>query len=236
MCGILGTVNRFFDESTLDLIQHRGPDDSAITQSIVGDHLVTLGHRRLSIVDLSPAGHQPMSTPADKHFIVFNGEIYNHQELRNGNGPVDYRGHSDTETILHSLAQHGVQAAGQFNGIFAFGFLDVEERRLYLARDPFGVKPLYYWADSGSFVFSSELRPLREFVDDWIDPANLAELLRLRYVPAPDTLFQRIRKVRPGHIVELDLSSPRLAVREYPIDLRAGDEPPVRNRAEALDR
>src|SRR4051794_28288763 len=216
MCGILGTVNRFFDESTLDLLRHRGPDDSDITQSIVGDHLVTFGHRRLSIVDLSPAGHQPMSTPAGKHVIVFNGEVYNHQELRNSNDPMCYRGHSDTETILHRLAQRGVQAAADFNGIFTFGFLDVDGRKLYLARDPFGVKPLYYWADNGSFVFSSELRPLREFVEDSIDPANLAELLSLRYVPAPDTLFRRIKKVRPGHIIEVDLGAPRLAVHEYP--------------------
>src|SRR5947207_2526413 len=99
MCGILGTINRPFDESVLDLLQHRGPDDSAITREPIGDHLVTLGHRRLSIVDLSPAGRQPMSTSCGKYSLVFNGEIYNHPELRD-NG-IQYRGHSDTETILY---------------------------------------------------------------------------------------------------------------------------------------
>src|SRR5437667_9516962 len=187
MCGILGTVNLPFGNDTLDLIRHRGPDDSAITASRVGDHLVTLGHRRLSIIDLSPAGRQPMSTSAGKHSIVFNGEIYNHADFRNG--AFQYRGHSDTETILYHLAQRGIEAACQFNGIFAFGFVHAEQQKLFLVRDPFGVKPLYYWTDSRAFAFSSELRAILEFADDSIDPANVAELLRLRYLPAPDTLF-----------------------------------------------
>src|SRR5207302_10147070 len=110
--------------------------------------------------------------------------------------PVQYCGHSDTETILHCLAQGGVSAAAQFNGIFAFGFVDTERRKLFLARDPFGVKPLYYCLERDSFLFCSEIRPLLTLVEDSIDVANLAELLRLRYLPAPDTLFKRIRKVR----------------------------------------
>src|SRR6266852_3367550 len=214
MCGILGTVNRPFGESTLDLLRHRGPDDSAIAQSSIGGHLVTLGHRRLSILDLSPAGRQPMCTSSQKHAIVFNGEIYNHLELRGRTRAVQYRGHSDTETILNYLAHHGVQSVAQFNGIFAFGFVDAENTKLFLARDPFGIKPLYYWADDESFIFSSELRPLHQFVEDSIDVASLAELLRLRYLPAPDTLFKKIRKVRPGHIVEVDLRGSRLSLRE----------------------
>src|ERR1700732_3184020 len=107
MCGILGTVNRPFGENTPDLLRHRGPDDSAITQCSIGGHLVTLGHRRLSILDLSPAGPQPTCTSREKHVFVFNGEIYNHLELRDRTHPVQYRGHSDTETILNYLAHHG---------------------------------------------------------------------------------------------------------------------------------
>src|SRR5258706_2397672 len=236
MCGILGTINRPFGEPTLDLIRHRGPDDSAISRISIGRRLVTLGHRRLSILDLSPAGHQPMWTPCQKYAIVFNGEIYNHLELRDQIHSVEYRGHSDTETILNSLAQRGILSTAQFNGIYAFGFVDTEKQKLFLARDAFGVKPLYYWADNDSFLFSSELRTLRSFVDDSIDLASLAELLRLRYLPAPDTLFKKIRKVRPGHIVEVDLSGARLTVREYPFVGPVRCDTSVRNRAEALEQ
>ncbi|HYM08910.1 MAG TPA: asparagine synthase (glutamine-hydrolyzing) [Terriglobales bacterium] len=235
MCGILGTVNRPFGEDALDLLRHRGPDDAAVTRSSVGRHEVTLGHRRLSILDLSPAGRQPMWTPCGRHAIVFNGEIYNHLELRRLAQPVRYRGHSDTETILHRIAQNGIESAGEFNGIFAFAFVDVEDQKLFLARDPFGVKPLYYWSHEGAFAFSSEIRPLHQFAGDAIDIASLAELLRLRYLPAPDTLFKRIRKVRPGHVVEVDLRHARLSIREYPFASPPDCQARVRDRGEALE-
>jgi len=103
----------------------------------------------------------------------------------------------------------------RFNGIFAFGLVDSEHGKLFLARDPFGVKPLYYWGNAQGFVFSSEIRALRNLVNATVDPAALAELLRLRYLPAPDTLLKGIHKVRPGHIV-MDLRSPQLSLREYP--------------------
>jgi len=236
MCGILGTVNWPFGEDALDLLRHRGPDDSCIVQSPIGNHLVTLGHRRLSILDLTPAGRQPMWTPGGKHAIVFNGEIYNHLELRERNHSVRYRGHSDTETIVHHLARHGIQSASQFNGIFAFCFVDEANAKLFLARDPFGVKPLYYRADHGTFMFSSELRPLRQFSDDPIDLGSLAELLRLRYLPAPDTLHQNIRKVRPGHVVEVDLRGVRLSYLEYPFAAPPGGGASIRDRDEALEQ
>ncbi len=216
MCGILGTINLPFGDGVLDLIRHRGPDDSGIEKLAVGPHHLTLGHRRLSIVDLSPAGHQPMLTPCGGYALVFNGEIYNHAELRRRTPGVAFRGHSDTETMLHLLARSGIEATRLFNGIFGFGFLDMRARKLYLARDPFGIKPCYYWAGSQNFAFASEIRPLQHLVDDSIDPVNLAELLRLRYLPSPDTPFRNIRKVRPGHILEVDLRRPRLYFREYP--------------------
>jgi asparagine synthase (glutamine-hydrolysing) len=235
MCGILGTLNFPFDDGVLDLIRHRGPDDAGMAQMIVGRHAVALGHRRLSILDLTPAGHQPMFSAGGQHAIVFNGEIYNHLDLR-GDSQVRYRGHSDTETILYHLARRGIHSVQQFNGIFAFGFLDAPNRKLFLVRDPFGVKPLYYWSDSRSLIFSSELRPIRALVDDSIDVASLSELLRLRYLPAPDTLFKNIRKVRPGHIVEVDLSEAGVRLSEYPYVGAAPDEMAGVSEADALER
>jgi asparagine synthase (glutamine-hydrolysing) len=236
MCGILGTVNVPFDQSGLDRIRHRGPDGSGISQTSMGNHLVTLGHRRLSILDLSPAGHQPMWTRSRRHAIVFNGEIYNHQELRAELDYVEYRGHSDTETILHCLASRGIRAAERFNGIFTFCLADFDARRLFLARDGFGVKPLYYRCDGRTLVFSSELRGIRQFFDDPLDVDNLAELLRLRYLPAPDTLFKNVYKLRPGHVAEVDLTGHQVRVREYPYLRSWIRSAPIRDRGDAIEQ
>jgi asparagine synthase (glutamine-hydrolysing) len=216
MCGILGSINLPFDEEVLDLISHRGPDDSGIVSLCIGRHRLTLGHRRLAILDLSSAGHQPMQTLCGKYSIVYNGEIYNYLDLRQGIKGVELRGHSDTETILNFIAQRGIDAAQEFNGIFAFGLVDAVKGRLFLVRDPFGIKPLYYFKQGRSFIFSSEIKPILKLVKDSIDPTNMAELLRLRYTPSPDTLFKNIKKVRPGHIVELSLFDEGLSCREYP--------------------
>ncbi len=216
MCGILGSINKIFDESVLDLIRWRGPDDAGIEKFGFGDDVVTLGHRRLSIVDLSSSGHQPMSTPDNKFSIIFNGEIYNHLELRKKLPDVQFRGHSDTETILHYIARYGINSVCEFNGIFSFALLDVEKGTLVLCRDPFGVKPLYYWQKANQLVFSSEIRPVQKLVGDTIDLVNLSELLSLRYSPSPDTLFQNIQKLRPGHFLTIQLGNNRLQFKEEP--------------------
>lgn len=176
-----------------------------------------------------------MWTPCRRYAIVFNGEIYNHLDLR-ARTPVNYRGHSDTETILHYLSRQGVEGAREFNGIFAFGFVDIEQRKLFLVRDPFGVKPLYYSAGGGKLAFSSELRPLLQFTNEEIELDNLAELLQLRYLPAPDTLYKGIYKVRPGHVVEVNLNDPELSVREYPLTRRDAQETKSLSRGEVLDQ
>jgi asparagine synthase (glutamine-hydrolysing) len=180
-----------------------------------------LGHRRLAIVDLSPAASQPMTTADRCQALVYNGEIYNHQELRASLPALQFRSHSDTETCLHFLHRNGLKGLVSFNGIFALGFLDLQGRRLLLARDPFGVKPLYYWVQGRRMMFSSELRPIQDYVHDAIDVENLAELLCLRYVPSPDTLFKNIRKLRPGHALTVDLSS------EIPVVEESCFTPPV---------
>ena len=208
MCGILGSIDLPFSTSALDLIQHRGPDDWGIQETDVMSRHVILGHRRLSIVDLSPAGHQPMTTKCGRYQIVFNGEIYNHLEIRSTLRQKNFLGHSDTETILYALAERGIDAVREMNGIFGFAFLDTVKGKLYLARDPFGVKPVYYCHNGSHFAFCSEMRPLLAMVHPTVDPDALSTLLRLRYVPSPYTLFREIKKIVPGCYLEIDLQNP----------------------------
>lgn len=214
MCGIVGTVDLPLAASALDLIAHRGPDGQGLNSHTVGSHRVTLGHRRLAIVDLSDNGAQPMASADGTHHIVFNGEIYNHSTLRVQLAAVDFRGHSDTETLLYSLAARGSAAIGDLNGIFAFAWLDLRRKRLVLARDPFGVKPLYYARVGAGLVFGSEIKPLLQLVPKRVDRRRLATLLKLRYSPSPDTLFEGVDRLRPGHFLEIDLSGETLRVSE----------------------
>ena len=212
MCGILGSINRYFDETTLNLIKHRGPDDFGIDSFEVNGHDVHLGQRRLSIIDLSPAGHQPMISSCKNFSLIFNGEIYNHLELRERLPKnIVFKGHSDTETILQYLIHFGTKRIIDFNGIFAIAFLDVNTKELTLARDPFGVKPLYYFQNDTELIFSSEIRPIKSMLKTTeLNEAALASLLRLRYNASPNTLFDDINKVPPGHIRVVNLDSPSL--------------------------
>ncbi len=205
MCGILGTVNKAFDNEILDLIKHRGPDDGDIKQLTMDDNTVYLGHRRLSIQDLSLAGHQPMLSACGNFVIVFNGEVYNHLVLREKLTHINFNGHSDTETIVNYIANFGIQSVNEFNGIFAFCVVDIQNKKLYLVRDRYGIKPIYYCLDNKDLLFSSEMRPLKKLTNTTIDLDNLHTLLKLRYSPSPTTLLDSIKKLRPGHILEYDL-------------------------------
>ncbi|MDA3970257.1 MAG: asparagine synthase (glutamine-hydrolyzing) [Desulfobulbaceae bacterium] len=187
-------------------IQSRGPDDAGVwTEEGAG---LALAHRRLSIIDLSPAGHQPMHSPCGRYTLVFNGEIYNHQDLRAEleaeGGAFDWRGHSDTETLLAALRHWGMQGAlSRLNGMFAFALWDASERTLFLARDRLGEKPLYYGRSGNAFLFGSELKALAAH-PDWqgaIDRDALALYMRHNYVPAPWSIYQGIAKLPPAHFV-----------------------------------
>ena len=215
MCGILGAINIPLRQSVLDLLAHRGPDGEGNLVLPVAGHEVSLGHRRLAIVDLSENGRQPMASPDRRHWLVYNGEIYNHAELRSALQGSGFRGHSDTETLLETLSRKGVRSLNELNGIFAFAWLNVADRKLFLVRDPFGVKPLYYFLAPDRFAFASEIRPLLDIAPRELDRENLATLLKLRFSPSPDTLFKGIRKLRPGHVLEIDLDNTRLVAREY---------------------
>ncbi len=181
-------------------IAHRGPDDSGIW---IDDAVhMALGHRRLSIVDLSPQGHQPMVSHCGRYVLAYNGEIYNHLELRKALGPHPWRGHSDTETLLACFGRFGVQQTlPKLVGMFAIAVWDREKSRLILARDRMGEKPLYYGAlGSGEFVFASELKALRahpRFVAD-IDRDALTLFLRHNCIPAPWSIYRGISKLLPG--------------------------------------
>jgi len=188
-------------------LTHRGPDDGgAWADPAVG---IALSHRRLSIIDLSPAGHQPMASPCDRYRIVFNGEIYNHLELRRElevAGAIAWRGHSDTETLAHAITRWGLAATLERSvGMFAIALWDRQERRLSLGRDRMGEKPLFYGWSRDGLVFGSELKALRAApgFDNPVDPDVLSLYLRFNYVPAPWSILRHIFKVEPGVIVTL---------------------------------
>jgi asparagine synthase (glutamine-hydrolysing) len=205
MCGILGSVNKPFNEVALDLIKHRGPDDGKIVSLSLGENSVTLGHRRLSIQDLSIAGQQPMYSACQKFIIIFNGEIYNHLELRKELNDIEFNGHSDTETIVNYLAKFGIESIDKFNGIYGLALLDIEKEKIYLARDRFGVKPLYY-TNSSAFVFSSEIKPILKIVDEYkMNVDGLNSYFTLRYNPSPSTMYKEISKVKPGEVLVYDV-------------------------------
>jgi asparagine synthase (glutamine-hydrolysing) len=205
MCGIAGQVNS--DQRPVEpgrmaamgaRLRHRGPDDAGVyVKGPVG-----LAHQRLSILDLSPAGHQPMSNEDGSIWIVFNGEIYNYQELRR---PLEtshtFRSQTDTEVILHLYEEHGAQCVPLLRGMFAFAIWDQHAQRLLLARDRLGKKPLFYAADETGLSFASELKALlvgRQ--TPAVDPVALHHYLTFQYVPAPQTIFHGIRKLLPGHL------------------------------------
>ncbi len=234
MCGIAGFVNTEpigCDPALLkrmtDAIQYRGPDDSGFYR----DEWAAFGHRRLSIIDLS-GGHQPMANETGSMWIIYNGEIFNHASLRPEleRNAHRYRSHCDTETILHSYEQYGPDCVKRYRGMFAFAIWDSERRRLFCARDRLGIKPFYYFWDGRTFVFASEIKALLEHpsVHARFRESALDEYLAFGFTSGEETLFEGIRKLMPGHTLELDLSAAEinLDIRQYwdvPVSLE--DEP-----------
>jgi len=189
-----------------DTMVHRGPDDAGVY--ISPDRTLGLGHRRLSIIDLSSCGKQPMSNENGTVWIVFNGEIYNHEKLRpwlEARGHV-YRSRTDTETILHLYEEKGLDCVHDIEGMFAFAIWDSRKRQLFLARDRIGKKPLYYSCQNGAFIFASEIKAILEYpglVRD-IDTTALYHYLTFFVTPSPYTLFKGINKLPPGFYMVCD--------------------------------
>lgn len=217
MCGIAGVYAyrsqrpiepALITRMTASLV-HRGPDD-------VGEHVdgsIGLGMRRLSILDIA-GGHQPMSNAAGTLHVVFNGEVYNFRELRSQLSSLghSFRTRSDTEVVLNAFERWGMDALPRFNGMFGLAIWDARTRRIVLARDPFGIKPLYYWDDQSTLVFGSEVRALLCWPDipRELETAALDDYLSFGYVPSPLTAFKGIRKLPPGHALECGPMGTRL--------------------------
>jgi asparagine synthase (glutamine-hydrolysing) len=213
MCGICGVVSRERDivsTATLErmarVIRHRGPDDEGTWTHTSGGVSVGLAHRRLSIIDLTSAGHQPMRNEDGSVWLTYNGEIYNHRDVRVEleQAGHQYASHTDSETILHAYEEWGDRCVERFRGMFAFGLWDIRRRRLLLARDRLGVKPLYFAETrGGGLVFASEIKSILEsgLVDAQLAPGALSEYLAFGYPAGNATMFRGIQKLPPGHLL-----------------------------------
>jgi len=208
MCGIAGIVSvEGLDQHApsralrmRDVITHRGPDEAGLHC----DTHAALAHRRLSIVDLT-SGQQPLSNEDGSVWVIFNGEIYNHAEVRRdleAHGHV-YRTRSDTETIVHAYEQWGDDCVHRFRGMFAFAIWDAPRRRLLLVRDRLGIKPLYWTRAGDALLFGSEIKAILAsgLVEPQANEAVLPEVLGTRYTSGEETLFRGIRKLLPGHLL-----------------------------------
>ena len=219
MCGIAGfagttrgDVERAV-EAMNRALAHRGPDDEGANYfELPENRWLGLGHRRLSIIDISPAGHQPMLDPATGNALVFNGEIYNFKALR---AMLQHKGHAfvsqtDTEVILKGYAEWGTDLFGRLEGMYAVAIYDAAKRKLCLARDPLGIKPLYYFQRRGQILFASEVRTLVQpgCVERRVDRRALAGFLAYGAIQEPLTLFEDVRMAPPGTLLQFDLANP----------------------------
>lgn len=223
MCGILGFLdNKFLDKQVfikmLNALNHRGPDDTGIwTDKTNGFYI---GHNRLSIQDLSPSGHQPMVSKSSRYVISFNGEIYNHLLLRkeiNSITNVKWQGTSDTETILQTIEIFGINIAiNKLRGMFAFCLYDTLKKEVYLIRDRFGEKPLYYGLSEKKFFFSSDIRILK-YIDfkKHLSSSSLDMYLKYGYIPSPYGIYEEINKVEPGEIVKFNFNNFNISREKY---------------------
>ena len=241
MCGICGFINPSFSdagvvlETMTEAIRHRGPDDhgylsvnrapghseSAVRRlnHSVKNADIYLGHRRLSIIDLTQ-GHQPMSFDEGSLWITYNGEIYNYREIRQELETRNYKFHSDsdTEVLLAAYAEWGQECVNHFRGMFAFCIVDRKEQKLFLARDHFGQKPLFFHKNGHCFAFASELQSLRQlpgFPRDKFNVQAFGHYFRYGFIPSPNTAFKDVYSLKPGHTLTVEFGSGNYEVRQY---------------------
>jgi asparagine synthase (glutamine-hydrolysing) len=222
MCGILGliknngNINSDNFKKLNDLQSHRGPDASG--QWISNNGNIALGHRRLSIIDLNQ-GAQPMLSHDKSLIITFNGEIYNYIDLKKELSDIGhkFRTNSDTEVILMAYREWGEACVNKFRGMFAFGIVDLNKKEIFLARDPFGIKPLVYYQDKNLFCFASEINTVAQIenLDLKIDYNSIDYYLYLQYIPDPLTIYDKVKKLEPAHLMKVDFSGKIISKKRY---------------------
>ncbi|QSE97206.1 asparagine synthase (glutamine-hydrolyzing) [Fulvivirga lutea] len=210
MCGItgiyafnmIGRVSMINVANATAALEKRGPD----FQDIYNDNTVALGHRRLSIIDPTPEGHQPLWDMGKRYGIIFNGEIYNYRELKKellAQG-MQFQSETDTEVLLNLYINEGKACLNKLNGFFAFAIFDYQEKSLFIARDRMGIKPLYYLLDDDRLLFASEMKSIMEYgITKELDFTALHTYLQLNYIPAPKTIFKHVKKLLPGNYIEV---------------------------------
>ena len=219
MCGISGYISKnILDGQRMLLsLDHRGPDDSGTYECSIGENHVFLGHNRLSIIDLSDAGHQPMLSTDQKVIVVFNGEIFNYEALRSKYlKNTELKSYSDTEVLLYLYYHLGIGFINLLNGDFAIGILDKRINKLFLIKDRFGVKPLYYFHKDGELIFGSELKALLASGNEIsLNYSNLQKYFVFKYFPENSTTYNDVFKLQPGHYLEFDFGNRRIEVKKY---------------------
>jgi len=215
MCGIVGFSwdDKHLVKQLTETLKHRGPDQ----QGTYTDGRISLGHTRLSIIDLSERGRQPMTNEDGSIIIVFNGEVYNFKELRQKLGHYSYRSDSDTEVIIHAYEEYGPKCVKHLNGMFAFCIYDANKQQLFFARDRFGEKPLYYVTGQKGLIFASELQTILKaqlFVPH-ISKRAFYDYMKFRYVPNPNTIINEIKKFPHSHSAIYDLKTKKLVLSRY---------------------
>lgn len=222
MCGILGQINlnQSIEKNTfqkmLNTIEHRGPDDEGTFFN--AETNLALGHRRLSFLDLSEAGRQPISNENKKITVTFNGEIYNYLELRAILKPYySFKTNTDTEVLIAAYQKWGIQFIEKLQGMFAFALLDENKNELYLVRDRFGIKPLYYYLKDHHFIFASELKAIMasDIAEKKVDFSAFADYFVYRYIPSPKTIWKDIQKVPPAHFLKTNTKTLKTSITKY---------------------
>ncbi len=245
MCGIAGIIdyNNTSDDHVLtnmvNALVHRGPDDAGIHSWHTDQAYIGLGQRRLSIIDLSLSGHQPMIAPDSKTAIVLNGEIYNYREIRKELEGLGHRfkSNSDTEVALLAYIAWGKSCVNKFIGMFAFAVYDINQRKVLLFRDRAGVKPLYYYHQGGVLLFASELKSFHHHpaFRKEINTDAAADFFKHGWIPGPHSIYKHTCKLLPGHILELNLASRTIATESYWDILHYADSTMPENEHELIE-
>lgn len=222
MCGIIGQISRQAISHELfclrrDTLDHRGPDGKGAV--FLQNDTIALGHTRLSFFDLSEKGKQPMTDSTNSIWITYNGEIYNFREIKNQLIQLGktFSTETDTEVLIEGYKAWGIKIIDKLKGMFAFGLLDLNKQKLFLMRDRFGIKPLYYSQVNGEFIFASELKAIvkHSAYNYQIDFSSFSDYFTYRYIPSPKTIWQHISKLPPAHYLEYDLSTSEYRLHEY---------------------